>query len=117
LCILQLNIRKLHIAQSALLNTARPEDWDVMALQEPYLDHLGNTRVSLFWTVRYPPSHLRDSSTRTQSILLIDTNTATDAYTYLDIPSPDITAVRFNGQFGHLLVCNIYNDCTHNNSM
>ncbi|KAF8057554.1 hypothetical protein FPV67DRAFT_1384542, partial [Lyophyllum atratum] len=83
-------------------------DWDVLALQEPFLDRLGNTKASPFWTVRYPSPHLRDGSARSRSILLINANIATDAYTPLDIPSPDITAVRFDGQFGHLSIFNVY---------
>ncbi|GLB41456.1 putative encoded by [Lyophyllum shimeji] len=42
---------------------------------------------------------------------------ATDAYTLLDVPSPDITAVCFNSDFGHLSIFNIYNDCSHNDSL
>lgn len=115
--ILQLNVRKLFTAQSTLLNTARPEDWDVLALQEPFLDKIGNTKASPFWTVRYPSTHHRDGSARSHSVLLINANIATDTYTLLDIPSPDITAVRFDGQSGHLSLFNVYNDCTHNDSL
>ncbi|KAF5367638.1 hypothetical protein D9615_010583 [Tricholomella constricta] len=113
----QQNVRKSDLAQAAVLNTARPEDWDVIALQEPFLDRLGNTKASPFWTVRYPHHHRRDGSTRSRSILLINSNIATDSYTLLDIPSTDITAVRFNGAHGHLSIINVYNDCTQNDSL
>ena len=48
---------------------------------------------------------------------MINTNIATDAYTQLTIPNNDIMAIPFNGEFGHLSLFNIYNDCTHNNSL
>ncbi|KAF5375879.1 hypothetical protein D9615_008261 [Tricholomella constricta] len=113
----QQNVRKSDLAQATVLNTARPEDWDVIALQEPFLDRLGNTKASPFWTVCYPYHHRRDGSTRSRSVLLINSNIATDAYTLLNVPSTDITAVRFNGTHGHLSVFNVYNDCTHNDSL
>ncbi|KAF8055948.1 Endonuclease/exonuclease/phosphatase, partial [Lyophyllum atratum] len=113
----QQNVHKSDIAQAAVLNSARPEDWDVIALQESFLDRLGNTKASPFWIVRYPYHHRRDGSNRSRSVLLINTNIASDSYTVLDIPSTDITAVRFNGDFGHLSLFNVYNDCTHNDSL
>ncbi|KAG5726925.1 hypothetical protein E4T56_gene6280 [Termitomyces sp. T112] len=44
-----LNIHKSAVAQAAVINLASPSDWDVLALQELYLDKLGNTRASRHW--------------------------------------------------------------------
>jgi hypothetical protein len=36
----QQNTPKLQMAQDYVINTARPEDWDVPAIQEPWIDTL-----------------------------------------------------------------------------
>ncbi|KAF8221822.1 hypothetical protein L208DRAFT_1325846 [Tricholoma matsutake] len=117
LCIWQQNVRKSPITQQYVLNSARPEDWDIIALQEPFLDSIGNTKASPYWRVLYPTDHHKDGSDHSYSILLINTNISTDAYTPLDIPCNDITVVHFSGEFSHLSILNIYNDCTHNNNL
>ncbi|KNZ72297.1 hypothetical protein J132_04091 [Termitomyces sp. J132] len=48
------------------------------------------------------------------SVLLINTNISTDAYSQLTIHSTDISAICFSGKFGFLSVFNMYNNCTHN---
>lgn len=113
----QQNVRKSRSAQEVLINTANPQDWDVLAIQEPFLDDVANTRASPSWRVVYPPDHKRAGSTRVRSVLLVNTNIATDAYCTLNVPCQDVTAVRFNGEFGFLSLFNVYNDCTHNDSL
>ncbi|KNZ77678.1 hypothetical protein J132_04497 [Termitomyces sp. J132] len=110
----QQNTRKSDTAQAEVLAAARPEDWDALAIQEPFLDRVGNTKANRHWRVLYPSDHQRDGSSCTWSILLINANISTDTYTQLTIHSTDITAVRFAGEFGHLSLFNVYNDCTHN---
>jgi len=117
LCIWQQNIHKSKYAQQYILNTAKPEDWDIVAIQKPYLDKFNNARGSRYWRILYPSNHLLDDTSHTCSILMINSNIATDAYTQLAIPSTDITAVLFNGEFEHLSIFNIYNDCTHNDTL
>ncbi|KAG5721646.1 hypothetical protein E4T56_gene14635 [Termitomyces sp. T112] len=79
----QQNVRKSSAAQADILAVACPEEWDVLAIQEPYLDFLGNTRASSYWRVLYPSDHRKDGSTRSRSVLLINTNISTDAFTQL----------------------------------
>jgi hypothetical protein len=105
------------VAHEYILNTANPADWDVIAIQEPWLDALGNARGTRYWRVLYPSNHLHDGSSRPRSILLVNTNIATDSYISLNIPNSDITAIRFQGNHGFLSLFNIYNDCTHNDNL
>jgi len=105
----QQNTHKLKYAQQYILNTAKPEDWDVIAIQEPYLDKFNNARGSRYWHILYPSNHLLDNTSHTHSILMINSNIATDAYTQLAILNTDITTVLFNREFGHLSIFNIYN--------
>jgi ribonuclease HI len=113
----QQNTHKSKLAQLYILNSASPADWDVIAIQEPWLDLFKNARGSAYWRILYPTNHLSDGASRTRSILLINTNITTDSYTQLDIPSADITAVKFVGAHGNLMLYNIYNDCNHNDSL
>jgi len=108
---------QIKLAQQDILNTASPEKWDIIAIQEPWLNYLNNARGSAYWRILYPSDHLLDGASCSRSILMINTNISTDAYTQLHIPSGDITAVRFNGTFGSLNLFNIYNDCNHNDSL
>ncbi|KAF8228896.1 hypothetical protein L208DRAFT_1107993, partial [Tricholoma matsutake] len=97
-----------------VLNTAQPENWDILVLQEPFLDSLGNTKASPYWRVLYPSNHHKDNSDHLRSVLLINTNINTNSYTPLDIRCNNITVVHFLGEFGSISIFNIYNDCTHN---
>ncbi|KNZ79079.1 hypothetical protein J132_04779 [Termitomyces sp. J132] len=97
-----------------MFNAAHSTEWDVLTIQEPYLDRLGNTKASHHWRVVYPTDHRRGGSSCSRSVLLISSNIPTDAYTVLPIPSTDITAVCFTGEHGAVSIVNIYNVCKHN---
>ena len=45
--------------------------WDILALQEPYINALGNTKANLQWDVVYPTPHLANN-TIDRSVLLIN---------------------------------------------
>ena len=49
----QQNIAKSSTSQHDLLAKANPNDWDIIALQEPYLDHLKLMRANPHWMVLY----------------------------------------------------------------
>jgi hypothetical protein len=113
----QQNAHKSKLAQLHILNTAAPEDWDIIAIQEPWLDFLNNARGSAYWCIIYPSDHLDNEADRTRSILLINSNISTDSFTQIHIHSADITAVRFINEQGSISLYNVYNDCTHNHSI
>ena len=50
-------------------------------------------------------------------MILISKKIATNAWTTLDIRSPDITAVKIKTCNGVVLIFNLYCDCTHNDSL
>ena len=55
-----------------MIAAANPSEWDILAIQEPWIDHLGKTRANSKWNVVYPtlkglddlPLDLLSSSTR-----------------------------------------------------
>ena len=110
----QQNVNKSGTCQHDLLSSARlvKEGIDIIALQEPAINHYGATISARDWTAVYPTTHTADPH-RTRSILLIRANILTNNWKQIDINSGDITAIRIKGEGGALTLYNIYNDCEH----
>ena len=113
----QQNVHKSKTAQSYILNTANPNNWDIIALQEPWFDSFGNTRGTQYWQVVYPANFYVEGRAQVRSILLINTNLTTDCYSILPIMHSDITAVRFKGDNGFISIFNVYNEITNNDTI
>ena len=67
----QQNVHMSKTAHTYILNTANPKDWDILALQEPWIDRFGNSRGSQYWRVVYPANFYNEDRARVRSILLI----------------------------------------------
>ena len=113
----QQNTNKSLYAVSDLLGKCPPDKYDIIAIQEPYIDFLGNARASPHWFSIYPKTHYINKEKRTRSMILISKKIATDTWTALDIRSPDITVVKIKTHNGVVLIFNLYCDCTHNDSL
>jgi Endonuclease-reverse transcriptase len=113
----QQNVHKSKTAQDYILNTTNPSDWDIIAIQEPWINRFGNSRGSQFWRVVYPTNFYAEGCPRICSILLINTNLSTDSYISLPILHSDISAVHFRGENGYLSLFNIYNEITNNDTL
>ena len=113
----QQNLNKLEKVQFDLINSSIHRDWDLLLLQEPYIDKLGNTKATSKWHTLYPSSHLTNSTTN-RSVVLV--NAALDTNAWAQVPfedSNDVTVIRFHLPQGQLTLFNIYNDCTHSNTL
>ncbi|KNZ79761.1 hypothetical protein J132_08764 [Termitomyces sp. J132] len=106
------------MAQLNLLNSNVPhEEWNIILIQEPYLNKSNNTRASSAWQVIYPTSHLSNSM-HTRSTILINRQLDTNAWHQLTIPDlADMSVVQLIGSFGKVLIFNIYNNCKNDDSM
>ena len=113
----QQNLNKSMDTQQHVINSANPNDWDLILIQEPYLDHLSNSRANHHWVVVYPPTHAIEGSARTRSIILVNKNIPSDTYDILPIYSADVTGLRLRTQAGEFTLLNIYNSCTDNHSI
>lgn len=114
--ILQANVNKSNHAQTDLIHSAGPNTYDIIAIQEPYLDWRNTTRASNKWTPILPPSH-GNPNTRTRSTILVNTSLATNHWDAIPINHPDITAVRVTGEFGTLRIFNLYVDQNHETAL
>jgi len=112
----QQNLNKSLTSQLHLINTAHPNDWDVLILQEPWIGHTG-TRSSPYWRVIYPNTHYSDNAKTTHSLIFINTNIPTNSYTQIQFHNADVTGVCITHDTQKFYVINVYNDCNHNESM
>jgi len=112
----QQNLNKSLISQLHLINTARPQEWDILLLQEPWF---GNTvtRASRSWRVLYPDTHYLDNTPKLRSIILVNTNLSTEHYEQIQFQSPDITGIRIKTEGCSLTLLNVYVDCNHNTAI
>ena len=113
----QQNLNKSDKAHFDLINSPVHKDWDLLLLQEPYIDKFRNTKATSKWHTLYPSSHLTDS-TLNRSVILV--NAALDTNTWAQVPlegSNDVTIIRFRLPQGQITIFNIYNDCTHSNTL
>src|SRR5882724_3205860 len=109
LLIHQQNMNKSLVAQGDLLNQLNPDNYDIAAIQEPYLDANHNSRAMHNWYMIYPKEHYITPSC-TRSIILVNKWIATNAWVQVDLGSPDITAVSIKTGRGRVLLINLYND-------
>jgi hypothetical protein len=112
----QQNLNKSLTSQHHLLSSARPSDWDILILQEPWMGQL-NTRSSPHWRVLYPDTFFLDNTKTPRSLIMINTNIPTNSYEQIHFRSPDVTGIRITEGDQTFLLINIYNDCRHNLSL
>jgi hypothetical protein len=113
----QQNIAKSGIAQHNLLAKANPTNWEIIALQEPYLNHLGLTHAHNHWNIYYPSSKNLTNQKHTCSIILTNTNITSSQIQQINIQSSDITAIKITTTTQSLIIINVYNDNGNNDSI
>ena len=114
----QQNVNKSKICQYDMLASGRlaTNDIDIIALQEPHINHFSKTIATRDWVVIYPSTHEKDA-TKIRSLLMIRDNIIMDDWEQLEFQSSDVSAARLKGEWGQLVIFNIYNDCTPNDTL
>ena len=112
----QQNLNKSHIAQLTLVNSTPPGDWDILALQEPSLNSLGNTRANTHWRVVYPTAKYTNKD-KPRAVTLISSRISTDTWKQVEFPSADVVVIQLRTSQGLCIIFNIYNDCTHDETV
>jgi len=112
----QQNTNKSLIAQTDMLHRTDPKLFDIIAIQEPFLDHFHNTHANQHWYTVYPREHFINPG-KTRSVILMNKAIAADAWTQVELESSDITAVRVQMARGMVLLINMYNDNMNTDSI
>src|SRR5882672_4716432 len=88
----QQNTNKSLIVQTDMLHRADPKLFDIIAIQEPFLDHFHNTCTSQHWYTVYPREDFVNPG-KTRSVILMNKALAEDAWTQVELRSSDVMAI------------------------
>ncbi|KAG0708314.1 hypothetical protein DFH29DRAFT_994162 [Suillus ampliporus] len=86
----QQNLNTSMAARESLLNNPQASDWNVISIQEPYINFLRNTRANHKWHILYPMHHYTHPQKRSRVVTLINAKIDTNSWTQIDFPSSDV---------------------------
>ena len=112
----QQNLNTSHIALHSLLNNKIADDWDIIALQEPPVDRLSNTKANHCWCMVYP-THKLAKGVKPRTVTLINSKISTNCWEQIDFPSANVVIVRTRTTEGMCTIINVYNDCKHDRTL
>ncbi|KIY51432.1 hypothetical protein FISHEDRAFT_37098 [Fistulina hepatica ATCC 64428] len=101
-----------------MLNDLGKTNYELAALQEPYIDFANASRRNAYWHIVYPTHHFKDNQPTTRAIILVNTSLPTNSWRQIPVDSPDVVAVQIKTDEGNsLAVFNIYNDCNNDRAL
>ena len=112
----QQNLNKSLTAQLHLLNSTKPESWDILMIQEPWMTFNG-TRATSHWRVLYPEIYFKDQTKTLRSIILINARIPTNNYVQIRFDTADVTGLILSTGSGKIYVINVYNDGNNNEAI
>jgi len=80
------------------------------------MDHNHNSQTGPHWYTIYPKEHYVHPA-KTRSLLLVNKQIATGAWSQVDFGSPDIMAIQLHTEQEKFLIVNMYNDNNHQDNM
>src|SRR5260221_3941564 len=113
----QQNLGKSNTTQQEMLAAASPTEWDILTLQEPWINHLGNMHTNLKWNVVYPLPKGHDEQPPPRSTILVNTKFPTESISQIPLDSNDITTIRICTQHHTLTIVNIYKANDNNDTI
>ena len=118
LTIWQQNINKSCTCQHDLISSSKlvEKGIDIVALQEPAINKFNKLIASREWKAIYPSTYATDPR-KTRTLLLIRDDLLTDRWEQLEFQSGDVMAIQMQGEWGKLMIFNIYNDCKHDKTV
>ena len=100
-----------------MINSGVYKDYDILILQEPYIDSYGNMKATSNWRVVYPTS-LLSRTHLTHSVMLVKTTLDTNRWAQLSIlGTGDIVAIQLDTGNSKVTLFSIYNNCHHLDSL
>jgi len=113
----QQNARKSLNVQLATLHSVE-DKYDFICIQEPHFDFQAISRATSVWTAVYPTGFNNDKEKPLpRALTLVHTRISTNSWTQVPVDSLDVVAIRLTGNSGTLNIYNIYNDCTHSDTI
>ncbi|KAF9239979.1 hypothetical protein BU15DRAFT_28137, partial [Melanogaster broomeanus] len=82
--------------------------WDILTLQEPYIDPRKNTISTCRFHVVYPTTRYNNHAPKSRAALLISTSLDSNSWSQLPFPSPDVVVIQVTGNFSCCTIFNIY---------
>ena len=113
----QQNMNRSLQATLDMLSRCAPDKYDLIAIQKPYIDFLGNAQAGSHWYLIYLKSHYSSTGTCTWLMILINKWIATETWEKIEIESPDVTGIKVKTQTGVIQIYNIYCNCSHSDSI
>ena len=110
----QQNLNTSHTAQLTLLNGPILDEWNILAIQEPALNMLGNTRANTHWRVAYPDRKYSHGE-KPRAVMLVSSKLSTNAWRQVPFLSKDIVIIQLDTSGGKCTIVNVYNDNNHDN--
>ncbi|THU87587.1 hypothetical protein K435DRAFT_681423, partial [Dendrothele bispora CBS 962.96] len=100
-------------------NTKLSDEFDIICIQEPWTDSVGNARSNSRWHMVYPTSKIfLPKTSLLRSVILINKKLKSGSWKQIDIQDTnDITAIQIKTNSGKLTIFNIYNDCSHSKTL
>ena len=109
----QQNLNRSRAAHEDLINSDVFRHFDILTLQEPYIDKLGNTKAMKDWRVVYLSSHLTDPAP-IQAVMLVNVNIDTNKWVQLSIQGMgDLVTIQIYDACSKITIFRLYNDCHH----
>jgi retrotransposon-encoded endonuclease len=107
----QQNINKSPSCQHTLIsnNILVNHNISIIALQEPSINSFNNSIAAKDWTSVYLTTHHAHPE-KTHTLTLIHSAIPTNSWEQIDFPSGDIMLLALKGNWGKLIIFNIYND-------
>ena len=114
----QQNVNKSQTGQHDLISSGKLSyaGIDIVALQEPAMNFLGKTIAAKDWIPIYPSTHEKEPG-KTRSLMLISATLPTENWEQVEFPSGNVTVLRMTGDWGKMMIFNIYNDCLHDRTI
>ncbi|KAH7903836.1 hypothetical protein BJ138DRAFT_973631, partial [Hygrophoropsis aurantiaca] len=81
--------------------------YDIIAIQEPYINIINLTMSNSKWDVIYPSTHYT-KPTETYTVLLINKALSKNKWRAIKVDSPNITAVEVDGNDRKVRLYNLY---------
>ena len=113
----QQNLNKSRVMQEDLINSEVYKQYDVLILQEPFIDSYGNMKATCDWRVVYPTSSLSHSHV-IRSVILVRSSMDTNQWVQISIPGTgDLAAIQISVGLGKVMLFGLYIDGHHSDSL